>query len=124
MEVLSGRKVAWFAYILFFIPLLFRKHNRFVRIHANEGLEINITELFAALFVGQYFLLPDMMSEMSSTAKTLSLVFAVIGAGLILACAVTIVVKIITSWFGVYTQRSWLWRRRLIKVPNERTSDN
>lgn len=123
MEVISGRKIAWMAYILFFIPLLFKKNNRFVRIHANEGLELNIVELFSAICVGQYFLLPKIMKDMGNTATYLSILFVIIGAGLVLACAVTIVIKIITSWFGNYTQTPWLWKRRMIKVPNERTSD-
>lgn len=123
MEVISGRGIAWLAYILFFIPLLFKKNNRFVRIHANEGLELNILEILSALFIGQYFLLPDIVKDMGNTGKYFSLLFAVIGAGLVLACAVTIVIKIVTSWFGNYTQTPWLWKRRMIKVPNERTSD-
>ena len=45
MEIIAGKPFAWLAYILFFIPLLFKKNNRFVRLHANEGLELNIIDL-------------------------------------------------------------------------------
>ena len=44
-EVKSGRGVAWLAYILFFIPLIFMRKNTYVRHHANEGLEINIVDI-------------------------------------------------------------------------------
>lgn len=122
MEVLAGKKIAWTAYILFFIPLLFKKNNRFVRLHANEGLELNIMEIISGILIAQYFLLP-MWVELSSTWSTISLIACVVGAGLIGACVITIVMMMIIALCGVQAQTPWLWRRRIISVPTERTSD-
>lgn len=123
MEVLSGRKIAWTAYILFFIPLLFRKNNRFVRIHANEGLELNIMEILSGLLVGQYFLLPKLMENISATWSMVSFVVCMVGAGLLGACIITCLIALIASFFGNQHQTPWLWKRRIIHVPTERTAD-
>ena len=123
MEVISGKKIAWTAYILFFIPLLFKKTNRFVRIHANEGLELNIMEIISGLMVGQYFLLPKLMETMSSTWSMVSFVICMVGAGLLGACVLTCIIALIASLFGNQNQTPWLWKRRMIHVPTERTAD-
>ena len=120
MEVISGKKIA---YILFFIPLLFKKTNRFVRIHANEGLELNIMEIISGLMVGQYFLLPKLMETMSSTWSMVSFVICMVGAGLLGACVLTCIIALIASLFGNQNQTPWLWKRRMIHVPTERTAD-
>ncbi len=123
MEVISGKKVAWTAYILFFIPLLFKKNNRFVRIHANEGLELNIMELISGLLVGQYFLLPKLVESISSTWSMVSFIGCMVGAGLLGACVLTCIISLIASIFGNQHQTPWLWKRRMIHVPTERTAD-
>lgn len=123
MEVISGRKIAWTAYILFFIPLLFKKNNRFVRIHANEGLELNIVELLGGLLVAQYFLLPKIMENISANLSMVSLIACWIGAALVGVCALTCVIALIASLFGNQHQTPWLWKRRMIHVATERTSD-
>lgn len=123
MEVISGRKIAWMAYILFFIPLLIRKNNRFVRLHANEGLELNIMEIISGLMVGQYFLLPKLIESLSEKASMVSFIVCMIGVGLLGACALTCVISLIASLFGNQHQTPWLWKRRIIHVPTERTSD-
>lgn len=122
MEIIAGKKIAWTAYILFFIPLLFKRKNRFVRLHANEGLELNIMELLGALLVGQYFLLPNFM-ELTGIAGTLSVIGAIIGASLIGVCIITIIPMIINAMLGRQVQNPWLWKRRIIHVSTERTSD-
>ena len=123
MEVISGKKIAWTAYILFFIPLLFKKNNRFVRIHANEGLELNIVELLGGLLVAQYFLLPKIMENISANLSMVSLIACWFGAALVGVCALTCVIALIASLFGNQHQTPWLWKRRMIHVPTERTSD-
>ena len=123
MEVISGRKIAWTAYILFFIPLLFKKNNRFVRLHANEGLELNIVEILSALMVGQFYLLPKLVENISANWSMVSLVVCWIGVGLLGACVLTCVISLIASLFGNQHQTPWLWKRRMIHVPTERTSD-
>ena len=124
MEVIAGKKVAWLAYILFFIPLLFKRKNRFVRLHANEGLELNIMELISGLLIGQYFLLPNIVENLTGTLGTVSLVACIIGAGLLGACVLTIIPMMIGALLGNQTQTPWLWRKRMISIPLERTSDN
>jgi len=122
MEVMAGRKVAWMAYILFFLPLLFKRKNRFVRIHANEGLDLNIMEIFGGLLIGQFFLLPTLMT-IEGMWLTISLIACMVGAGIVCACALTILIMIIRSIAGNYAQIGWLWKKRLIKVSTERTSE-
>ena len=122
MEIISGRWIAWTAYILFFIPLLLRKSNRFVRFHANEGLELNIMEILAGLLIGQYFLLP-MFTTLEGTWSLVSIIACAVGVGLAAACAVSVVIMILLALAGKYIQTPWLWKKRLIKVPTERTSD-
>lgn len=122
MEIIAGKKIAWTAYILFFIPLLFRRRNRFVRLHANEGLELNIMEILSGLMIAQYFVLP-MFVKLTSLWPTISLVVCVIGAGLLGACALTIIPMIICALCGLQVQTPWLWKRRIINVSTERTSD-
>lgn len=121
MEIIAGKKIAWTAYILFFIPLLFRKTNRFVRLHANSGLELNVIELLGAILVGQYFLLPNWI-KLTGTFATVSFICAIVGAALVAVSAITIIPLIINALCGRY-QSSWLFRRRLIHVPTERTND-
>ena len=123
MEIISGKGVAWLAYILFFIPLLFRRKNRFVRLHANEGLELNIVEVLSALLIGQYFLLPKIMETMNNTVSTISLWACIIGVGLIGACILTIIPMIVCALCGKTIENPWLWHKRIIYVSTERTSD-
>lgn len=122
MEIIAGKKIAWTAYILFFIPLLFKGKNRFVRLHANEGLELNIMELLGVLLVGQYFLLPNWIN-VAGTIATVSIIGAIIGAVLLGACVITIIPMIINAILGRQVQNPWLWKRRMIHVSTERTSD-
>ena len=123
MEVISGKKVAWLAYILFFIPLLIKKNNRFVRIHANEGLELNILEVVGGLLIAQFFLLPKMVENISASWSMISLIVCWIGAALVGVCLLTCVIALIASLFGNQNQTPWLWKRRMIHVATERTSD-
>ena len=122
MEIISGKWIAWTAYILFFIPLLFRRKNRFVRLHANEGLELNIMEIIAGLLIAQYFLLPLWLT-IEGTWALVSIIACAAGFGLALACVITIVLMAILSLAGKYNQTPWLWKKRIIKVSTERTSD-
>lgn len=119
MEILAGKKVAWLAYILFFIPLLFKRKNRFVRLHANEGLELNIMELISALLIGQYFLLPT-LTTLTGTLGTISLIGGIIGAGLAGACILTLPVMLILALCGKQVETPWLWHRRIIHVSTDR----
>jgi len=117
-EIREGRGIAWLAYILFFIPLLFKRNNRFVRLHANEGLELNIMEIVSAILIAPYFLL----SNLTGTLHTVILALALCGLIILGACALTIVPMMLSSLFGVQFQIPWLWRKRIIKV-NENSAN-
>ena len=110
-EIRSGRWFAWLGYIIFFLPLIFKGKNRFVRIHANEGLELNIMEIIGAGLVAPYFLL----TELSGTLHLVALVAAILGAVLLAACALTIIPMMFISFCGAQTQIPWLWKKRIIK---------
>ncbi|MGN0961225.1 MAG: hypothetical protein ACI4PF_03390 [Christensenellales bacterium] len=119
-EIASGRKIAWLAYLLFFIPLLFKRKNRFVRIHANEGLELNLMEILGGILIAQYFLLPNWV-EIVGVVATISMIGAILGAVLVGACALTIIPMMISALCGKQFQTPWLWKKRMIYVPTERT---
>lgn len=123
MEVISGRGIAWMAYILFFIPLLFKGRNRFVRLHANEGLELNLIEILGGLMVAQYFLLPTWIENFAGIGATISLIAGIIGGALLITCVFTAVIMMIISLCGIQAQTPWLWHKRLLHVPTERIID-
>ncbi|MBE5757882.1 MAG: hypothetical protein E7345_03010 [Clostridiales bacterium] len=116
MEIRQGKGIAWMAYILFFIPLLMKKTNRFVRLHANEGLELNIMELLAVILMAPYFL----MKTATGTLLTVITIASLVGFVLLVACALTIIPMILGAMFGKTFQNPWLWKKRIIKVSTER----
>ena len=116
MEIRQGKGIAWLAYIFFFIPLLMNKTNRFVRLHANEGLELNIMELLAVILMAQYFLL----TSATGTLLTIITIASLVGFILLVACALTIIPMIVGAMLGKTYQNPWLWRKRIIKVSTER----
>lgn len=115
-EIIEGKGVAWISYLLFFIPLLLKGRNRFVRLHANEGLELNIMEILGVALTLPYLLIKNL----TGTMQTLSIVAAIIGAGILGACALTIIPMMIVAMCGIQFQIPWLWRKRIIHVPTER----
>lgn len=123
IEIQSGKKVAWLSYILFFIPLLFKGKNRYVRLHANEGLEINLMELVGGLLIAQYFILP-LVTTLSTTMVTISLALCIIGAGIAGAAVLCIIPMMIMSMCGLQVQSPLFFVKRIIKVPTERLADD
>ena len=116
LEIVEGKKIAWLGYLLFFIPLLFNRKNRFVRLHANEGLELNIMEI-----VGVALVLPFLLVKtLTGTMQTVSMIAAILGASILGACALTIIPMMIVAMCGIQFQIPWLWRKRIIYVPTER----
>ncbi len=111
-EIKSGRGVAWMAYILFFLPLIFKGKNRFVRIHANEGLDLNIAEIVGVLLALPFFL----TSGLSGILEIVVYVAGILGLVVLSACAITIIPMIILSLCGAQFQIPWLLRKRIIKV--------
>lgn len=116
MEIREGKGFAWLAYILFFLPLLFKGKNRFVRLHANEGLELNIMEIFGALLLLPHFLL----TNLTGTIQTVVTLASVLGLVILCACALTIIPMILTAMMGIQFQIPWLWKKRMIHVKEER----
>lgn len=116
MEIKEARGYAWLGYLLFFIPLLINRKNRFARIHANEGLELNIMEILGTLLILPYFLL----NNVTGIWVTVELVSALAGTVLIGMCALTIIPMIICAMCGLQFQIPWLWKKRMIKVKETR----
>lgn len=116
MEVRAGKNIAWLAYLLFFIPLLINRRNRFVRLHANEGLELNIMEALSALLIVPFFIFKDL----AGTAQTIVTCCALLGFVILCACLLTIIPMIIFSLAGSTFQIPWLWKKRIIHVSTER----
>lgn len=116
MEIREAKGYAWLAYILFFLPMLINKKNRFVRVHANEGLDLNIMELLGAILVIPYFVLTDL----TGTLATVTFVCVLAGVIILGMCAITIIPMMLCSMFGLQFQIPWLWKKRLIKVSETR----
>lgn len=112
MEIKQAKGYAWLAYLLFFLPLLINKNNRFARIHANEGLELNIMEILSALLILPYFLI----TTATETIHTVLFVLCLAGIVLLGMCALTIIPMIICAMLGLQFQTPWLWKKRIIKV--------
>lgn len=82
MEKGTGRKTAWLAYILFFIPLLFKRKNSFVKFHVIQGLKIDILTLagLACFFVGNFVQIPVQYGALIMMAvKFVGLIIAGVG---------------------------------------------
>lgn len=110
-DIKKGKKVAWLAYILFFLPLLFAGKNPFVKFHANEGLEINIID---ALGVG--LILTGYMVKTTNTALSFVLLGSLaLGIILIILTTITKIMMIIFSLCGKSVQTPWLWKAQIIK---------
>ena len=112
----SGRGVAWLAYILFFIPLLFKGNNTFVRHHANEGLELNIMEIVAAGLILPYFLIE------STTATMTYVLMAMAFGGLLLAICLVIamLMSMIFAMCGLTSNLPFFWGFRFIPVARKK----
>lgn len=112
----KNRKWAWTAYILFFIPLLINKNSKFMRLHANEGLDVNIIDLSAIILM----LVGKLITGTTILGKSILMASFLIGLGLIFMTTITKIVMIICSALGRDHQTPWLWKTRLIKdLPEE-----
>lgn len=116
MEIREAKSYAWLAYLLFFIPLLINRRNRFVRVHANEGLELNIIEILGILLLIPFFTL----TNLDGTMHTVTFVLVLAGIVLLGMCALTIIPMMICAMCGLQFQTPWLWKKRMIKVKETR----
>lgn len=110
-EVKEGKGVAWLAYILFFIPLLIKGKNNYVRHHANEGLEIFIVDVFAvALLCVGY-----MVKNNNTWIKLALMVSLIAGVVLLILTTITKIVMIIMCLAGKEARTPWLGHIKFIK---------
>lgn len=116
MEIREAKGYAWLGYLLFFLPLLINRNNRFARIHANEGLELNMVEILGGLLLLPYFLL----TNLEGTWHTVTFIMALAGIVLLGMCVLTIIPMMICAMCGLQFQTPWLWKRRIIKVKDTR----
>jgi len=116
----KNRKWAWTAYILFFIPLLINKNSKFMRLHANEGLDVNIIDAIAGILM----ILGKVITGTTILGKSILMTSFLLGLGLIFMTTITKIVMIVCSALGHDHQTPWLWKTRLIKdLPEEKTEE-
>ena len=110
-SIKEGKKCAWLAYILFFIPLLINKSNAYVRHNANEGLEIFIFDVLAGILL----LLNAVVNPSNLLVSALLLVGGLVGWALLLLTTITKIYMIFVAWLGKVAQTPWCWKFRIIK---------
>ncbi len=110
-SIKEGKKCAWLAYILFFVPLLINKSNAYVRHSVNEGLEIFIFDVLAGILL----LLNAVVDVQSFLVSALLLVGGLVGWALLLLTTITKLYMIVVSLLGKVVQTPWCWKFRIIK---------
>ena len=107
----QNKKIAWLAYILFFIPLLINKKSNFVRLHANEGLELNLVDVLGIVLL-----------VCGAAIKTSSLVWhaililsTIVGVSLLILTTISKIYMIIATLKGFSHQTPWFCKYRFIK---------
>ncbi len=111
-EIKEGKGVAWLAYIIFFIPLLFKGKNAYVRWHANEGVELFLLDILGAgLFCVGWFI-----KSTNEIYTLLLLASLTAGTVLIVISVLTRLVMIPFALAGKEVQHPWLFHKhRIIK---------
>ena len=110
-QVKSGRGVAWMAYIIFFLPLIFNGKNPFVRHHANEGLELNIIDI-----IGVGLFLANKFVKISNEYAQLALMIgSIIGLVLVAITTITKLFLIIFALAGKEAQSPFFGKAKMIK---------
>jgi len=109
-DVKQNKKIAWLAYILFFIPLCINKKSPFVRLHANEGLDVFVIDVVASILMicGKFI-------KFSTTAAIFGHLMFLFGIGLFALTSITKIFQIIQVLRGKKNQTPWLWKTRIIK---------
>lgn len=107
----NNKKIAWLAYILFFIPLLINNKSEYVKFHANEGLEINIVDIIGISFIliGKFVV----SSQVTVSAFLVFLFF--LGLGLLAVTIFTRILMIIICLCGIKAQVPWFTNIKFIK---------
>ena len=110
-SIKEGRKIAWLAYILFFIPLLMNKTNAYVRHNANEGLEIFIFDVLAGILL----LLNAVVNVDSFLVSGIFLIGGLVAWVLLILTTITKIYMIFVALCGKVAQTPWCWKFRIIK---------
>ncbi len=109
-DIKKNKKIAWLSYILFFIPLCINRKSPFVRLHANEGLDVFIIDVVASILMicGKFI-------KFSATSAIFGHLMFLAGLGLIALTSITKIFQIIQVIRGKRNQTPWLWKTRFIK---------
>lgn len=110
-DIKESRKYAWLAYILFFIPLCINRDNAFVRHNANEGLEIFIFDVLAAVLL----ILNAVIDSANTLVSFLLMLGSIVGVGLLILTTITKLYMIIVALMGKKANTPWFWNIRMIK---------
>jgi len=98
-DVKSGKIMAWLAYIVFFLPLLFMGKNTFVKHHANNGLCYNILD---AVGIGLIFLdkIKYFQDNDNKWINLSVMIASIVGFMIIVLMALIKIISILLSWAG------------------------
>ncbi len=107
----DGKGVAWLSYILFFIPLLFAGNKNFVRHHANQGLLVNIFDVFGItlIILGKFITSAD---STTTLALQIGLFVGIVLELLLLECRLVLIIQ---SLFGKYAKLPIVGKATLIR---------
>ena len=110
-QIKSGRGVAWMAYIIFFLPLIFNGKNAFVRHHANEGLELNILDVIGVgLYLAYKFVVVD-----NYWVNFGLMIGSIVGLALVAITTITKLFLIIFALAGKEAQSPFFGKGKMIK---------
>ena len=110
-DIKESRKYAWLAYILFFIPLFINRSNEYVRHNVNEGLEIFIFDVLAAVLL----ILNAVIDSANMIVSFILMLGSIIGIVLLILTTITKIYMIVITLMGKRANTPWLWNFRIIK---------
>lgn len=108
-QIAEGKKIAWLAYILFFIPLLINKQNTYIRFHANEGLEIDLFMIFSIVL----YVVGNMLFNQYN--DTIYLLLKLVGIVLLFVVLLSKLLMLFISLLGKEVQTPWFGKLKIIK---------
>lgn len=109
-DIKQTKKYAWLAYILFFIPLCINSKSPFVRLHANEGLDVFFIDVFATAM-----LLCGVLIKYPTDVAIIGYLLIIFAVGLFILTTITKIFQIVQVCRGKHNQTPWLWKTRFIK---------
>lgn len=109
-DIKANKKFAWLAYILFFIPLCINAKSPFIRLHANEGLDVFFIDLFASILM-----VCGVVIKFPIDLAIVGYLMIIFSVGLFILTTITKIFQIIQVCRGKQNQTPWLWKTRFIK---------